>query len=84
MVHDLGAMTCEEFQDRLPELIGSVGGAVGHPHLRSCVRCRALLDDLESIAEAARQLLPTVEPSDELWKHIESALKDTEEPSKPG
>ena len=29
-----------------------------------------------TIAEAARQLFPVVEPPDDLWKHIESAIKD--------
>ena len=34
-----------------------------------------LLADLETIAEAARQLFPSVEPPDTLWEHIESAIK---------
>jgi predicted anti-sigma-YlaC factor YlaD len=70
-----GNMSCVEFQDQLPELIASGADAAAHPHLRDCETCRALLDDLETIAEAARQLFPSVEPSDDLWEHIESAIK---------
>jgi hypothetical protein len=47
---------CEEFQLQLVELLQAGEDARDHPHLRSCERCRALLDDLEKIAEAARRL----------------------------
>ena len=75
MTGDPGKMSCEEFQAHLPELIGSGEDASAHPHLESCDRCRALLDELETIAQAARELFPTVEPPDEVWQGIESALK---------
>lgn len=78
MTDDPMTMSCEEFQDRLPELIGSGEDIATHPHLKNCELCRALLADLEAIAEAARQLLPIVEPPDDLWKHIESALQSGE------
>jgi hypothetical protein len=68
-------MSCAEFQSRLPELIASGADANSHPHLKECDLCRALLADLETIAEAARQLFPSVEPPDTLWEHIESAIK---------
>jgi hypothetical protein len=68
-------LTCAEFQAQLAELIGSGEDARNHPHLKSCELCRAFLADLETIAEAARQLFPDVEPPDEVWEHIESALK---------
>ena len=32
--------------------------------------------DLETIAEAARSIFPIVEPPDNLWKQIESAIKE--------
>jgi hypothetical protein len=76
MTDDRNTMSCAEFQAQLPELIGSGADASTHPHLQSCELCRALLADLETIAEAARQLFPVVEPPDDLWKHIESAIKD--------
>ena len=69
---------CAAFQAQLPELIGSGENLADHPHLQSCELCRALLKDLETIAEAARQLFPIVEPPDELWEQIESKIKDEE------
>jgi hypothetical protein len=79
MKGDPGKMSCAEFQAQLPELIGSGEDAAAHPHVQGCERCRALLAELETIAEAARQLFPSVEPPDELWAQIESALKQGEE-----
>jgi hypothetical protein len=75
MTGDPGKMSCEEFQAHLPEVIGSGEDASSHPHLRDCERCRALLAELETIADAARQLFPSVEPPDEVWQEIESAIK---------
>jgi hypothetical protein len=74
-------MSCAEFQAQLAELIGSGADAAAHPHIQSCKNCRKLLSDLEAIAEAARQLLPVVEPPDELWEHIESAIKSEDKRS---
>ena len=74
-------ISCAEFQERLPELIGSGADLSTHPHLAGCELCRALLADLETIAEAARQLLAPVEPPDQLWAQIESALRQEDEPS---
>jgi predicted anti-sigma-YlaC factor YlaD len=78
MSGDPSLITCAEFQAQLPELIGSGVDLSNNPHLANCPLCRALLADLETIAEAARQLLRPVEPPDELWEHIESALRDEE------
>jgi hypothetical protein len=78
-------LSCAEFQAQLPELIGSGDQvAAHHPHIQSCELCRALLADLETIAEAARQLFPAVEPPDELWHQIESAIKQEEDPADKG
>ena len=68
-------VTCEVFQAQLPDLIGSGETVADNPHLKDCELCRALLADLETIAEAARQLFPVVDPPDEHWEHIESAIK---------
>jgi hypothetical protein len=76
-------LSCAEFQSQLPELIASGMDAETHPHVQSCELCRALLADLETIAEAARQLFPGVEPPEEVWKNIESAIK-TEDEEKNG
>ncbi len=68
-------MTCEEFQAQMAELIGSGEDVSAHPHVQSCTLCRALLNELETIAEAARQLFPVEDPPDTLWEKLESALK---------
>jgi hypothetical protein len=78
MTQNAEIMACEEFQARLPELIGSGEILSNHPHLVGCPLCRALLADLETIAEAARQLFPVAEPPDDLWLQIESALQQEE------
>lgn len=75
MTKNPGNMSCEDFQSRMPELIASGENVSRHPHLRDCDLCRALLADLETIAEAARQLFPSVEPPAEVWEKIETALK---------
>jgi len=67
-------LACRQFQTRLPELISSGEDFAADLHLRQCERCRALLADLETIAEAARELFPVVEPPEHLWEHIECAL----------
>jgi len=74
MTEDANILACRQFQTRLPELIGSGEDLIADLHLRQCERCRALLADLETIAEAARELFPVVEPPDRLWEHIEFAL----------
>ena len=76
--------SCAEFQTHLPELIGTGEDITKHPHLQTCERCRALLDELQTIADAARQLFPIVEPPDDLWQNIESAIKsESGAPGKP-
>ena len=70
MTGDAKDLSCAEFQAQLPELIGTGEDISSHPHLRSCELCTALLADLETIAEAARQLFPVADPPDELWEHI--------------
>jgi hypothetical protein len=67
-------VSCVIFQAQLPELIGSGVNITDHSHLRSCINCRCLLNDLESIAEAARQLLSNEDPSMHVWKEIQSVI----------
>jgi hypothetical protein len=47
---------CEKFQQRLPSLIEAGEGLYRDHHLNTCALCRALVVDLETIAEAARDL----------------------------
>jgi hypothetical protein len=76
MTEKTGRISCEEFQAQLPELIGAGGKISEHEHIKTCELCRALMADLETIAEAARQLFPIVEPPDNLWEQIESRIKN--------
>jgi hypothetical protein len=76
MNRESGQMSCTEFQELLPDLIGSGEDPASHPHLMNCELCRALLSDLEAIAAAARQLLPIEEPPDRLWEQIEMAIRN--------
>jgi len=55
MTHEANNLSCAGFQALLPELIGRGEDVAAHPHILGCARCRALLADLETIAEAARQ-----------------------------
>jgi hypothetical protein len=79
MSNGVHTMTCQEFQEQMPEMIGGGEDLQNHPHYQSCARCRALLADLEAIADAARQLLPVVDPPEELWEHIEKAIRQEQE-----
>lgn len=76
MNRELNKEACADFQSHLPELIGAGEDLSNHPHIKSCELCRTLLADLETIAEAARQLFPAVEPPDEIWLQIESAIRN--------
>jgi predicted anti-sigma-YlaC factor YlaD len=84
MTEDDNNLSCAAFQSRLPELIGSGENIAADPHLQSCELCRALLADLMTIAEAARQLFPVAEPPDRLWEQIESAIRNEEGSSDRG
>jgi predicted anti-sigma-YlaC factor YlaD len=75
MKDEIKEMTCAEFQDQLPDLIGSGENVATHPHLENCELCRALLADLQTIADAAKLLFPIEEPPDELWEQIESKIR---------
>ena len=75
---------CNEFQSHLPELVGTGADLSNDPHIENCELCRALLADLKTIAEAARELFPAVEPPDEVWQHIESAIKKKNGPELMG
>jgi hypothetical protein len=76
-------MNCQQFQAQLPEIISSGENLASNPHLQHCPICRALLSDLEAIAEAARELFPVVDPPDDLWNQIESALWSDGGPREP-
>jgi hypothetical protein len=69
---------CAAFQAQIPDLIGT-DELRNHPHMLTCDRCPALVRELEYIAEAARQLIPVeIEPRDDLWSKIQSAIQREE------
>jgi len=78
MTEDRNHMSCHTFQAQLADLIASGEDASDHPHLKTCDNCRALLADLQTIADAARQLLPIEQPKEDLWDRIELAIKKEE------
>jgi len=52
-------LTCEEFQRYIADLVNSGAApedAERHPHAKTCVNCRQLLQELEVISDAARSL----------------------------
>lgn len=84
MTSDPKNMSCEEFQSQLAELIGSGEDISRHPHLQTCQNtCKALLADLQTIADAAKQLLPIEPPEEDLWERIELAIKQEEGTAQP-
>jgi hypothetical protein len=76
MTEDPRALSCNQFQTLLPDLISSGKNIATHPHIEQCPICGALLDDLESISEAAHLLFPVAEPSEVVWVQIESAIEE--------
>ncbi|HEX8813971.1 MAG TPA: hypothetical protein VF753_00570 [Terriglobales bacterium] len=68
-------MTCEEFQQILPEL-GSGSSTAKVAHLRSCSQCAGLLADLNEIARQSKQLQASDEPPGQVWQSIFTTLQD--------
>ena len=83
MTGDPRNLSCEEFQAQLADLIGSGEDVSTHLHLQGCATCRALLADLQTIADAAKQLLPIEPPKEDLWERIELAIKKEEGTTEP-
>jgi len=75
MTIDPKSMSCHEFQNQLAELVSSGADVKNHPHIKDCEICRRLYEDLQTIADAAKQLFPDQQPEDDLWERIESAIK---------
>lgn len=69
-------MTCEQFQELLPEIGGGNRNIEYETHLRSCQECWGLVSDLNAISRQAPLLQASEEPSPQLWNTIESALRD--------
>jgi len=74
MIDNRKNMSCAEFSACMAELIAAGEDIFVHPHVRRCKLHQALLDDLEAIAKAARQMFPEVDPPDTLWDGIQARL----------
>jgi hypothetical protein len=76
----------EEFERYLPDLFATGNGKVSQdPRLKRFLSehpdCAALVSDLETIAEHARSLFaPAADPSDKVWKNIQSKLQEEVDP----
>ena len=68
-------MNCAEFLEILPEVFDSGRTAEQESHLKSCPVCSDLVAELDLIANEARQLQETAEPSPRVWASIEIALR---------
>lgn len=88
---DQKKMTPEEFEQRLPEFFATGTGKISDdPRLDAFLvenpDSAALVRDLEYIAQAAKELLDTeheAEPSDEVWKNIQSGLSSPLDDAEP-
>ena len=71
------SMTCEQFEDILPQLLDDDAMPVppaARLHLEGCVECKTLYDDLNGIRAAAASL-PPITPSRDLWAGIEARIR---------
>jgi len=79
---DFDTLRPEQFEQYLPDLFATGDGKVSQdPRLQKFLAanpdCAALVSDLETIAETARSLFePVADPSDNVWKNIESKLRE--------
>jgi hypothetical protein len=80
MIDNRKDMSCEEFSATMADLIAAGEDIFAHPHVRKCKLHRALLDDLEAIALAARELLRDADPPDRLWNGIQARLGHENQP----
>ena len=71
------SMTCEQFEDILPQLLDDLGAPIppaARAHLEGCVECKTLYDDLTGIRTSAASL-PPITPSRDLWAGIEARIR---------
>jgi hypothetical protein len=69
-------MNCEQFEKEMEELEDySSPSAEFEAHLRACVSCSELLEDLNSIRQQARELVAAEEPNDRVWQQVRKGLR---------
>jgi hypothetical protein len=72
------SMTCEQFENILPQLLdddGAMGGlaSLARLHMAGCRECRSLFNDLVAIRDQAASL-PPLTPSRDLWGGVASRI----------
>lgn len=67
-------MRCNEFRQLSGEWMDGERNPAAASHMAGCIRCRALIADLEMIRNASA-LLPEVEPPAQVWLAIRSQLE---------
>ena len=65
-------MECKEFHHLSESVLEGEAGPRAYAHLDACPRCRALVDELVAVTQAAHSL-PVYEPSPRLWAQIQAA-----------
>jgi hypothetical protein len=73
-------ISCAEFTACMADMIAAGEDIFTHPHVRRCKLHQALLNDLEAIASAAKQMFPEVDPPDTLWDGIQARLAGEHRP----
>jgi hypothetical protein len=71
------SMTCEQFEDILPDLLDDDSMPVppaARLHLEGCVECKTLYEDLTGIRSSAAAL-PPITPTRDLWAGIEARIR---------
>ncbi|MBZ5628947.1 MAG: hypothetical protein LAO06_08780 [Acidobacteriia bacterium] len=68
-------MNCAEFQKVLPYIIETGGNTEEERHLRECLVCSDLVEDLKYIVEQAKLLVPMEDPSPRVWEEIKASLE---------
>jgi hypothetical protein len=68
-------MQCHELEQVLEDRGGTLLPPPAQAHLQNCRACRNLVDDLERIQVAARELPAEVEPPERVWVSVRSHLE---------
>ena len=67
-------MECKEFHQLSEGVLEGEANPRAYEHLSACPRCRALVDELVAVTQAAHSL-PLYEPSPRLWAQIQAAAE---------
>lgn len=72
----MGTITCKEFLDDLEPWMEGERASDAEAHLRTCSRCRGVVEDLNAIGDAGRAWAATEpEPPSHLWPLLRARLE---------